>query len=78
MYTFTNAFRCTAKGDGSEFTIQFLQESPTFDDNDNVSGTQKEILASVVMSLEGAKALSNLIIAACDACAAEKAKNNDS
>ena len=59
MNIYTNAFRCSTKNDGDELVIQFLQTSPDFDADGNVSNVSTEIVSSLVMGTDMARQLAN-------------------
>ncbi len=61
MNIYTNGFRCSLKNDEQEFLVQFLQGSPKYNEDDEIIGTETEVVASVVMTLDNATALAKLI-----------------
>ena len=63
MYLYSNAARCACNKDSKEFTIQFLQNSPRFNEEGAImEGADQEILSSVIMPPEYARELAKLIL----------------
>lgn len=58
---YTNAFRLAIKSEADEFIVSLVQNSPKFDDQGAIIGTDSENVGSFVMSLDYAKNLSEKI-----------------
>lgn len=61
MNVYANGFRCAWTEAKDEFSIQFIQQGPDFNENDAVVGAKKEVVASVVMPANIAIGLVDII-----------------
>ena len=61
MNLYTNSFRCSSRDDISEVVIDFFQEKPAFNDNDDIVGKEREPVVSLVMSAAKAALLAAMI-----------------
>lgn len=67
MYLYSNAARCACNAAAKEFTLQLLQNSPSYDaDGTLLDVMEQEVLASVVMPPEYARQLAQMIIKSID------------
>lgn len=57
MHVFTNIFRCALQSERGELLIDFLQESPDYDEHHQIVRVKTEVVASVIMSKDSATAL---------------------
>lgn len=57
MNVFANAFRCAGEHERGEVLIDFLQETPDYDDTHQIVGIKTEVVSSVIMSKDSAAAL---------------------
>lgn len=49
MYLFVNGFRISSKDNLREVAIDFLQNSPKYDENSRMIGSNTEVVASITM-----------------------------
>lgn len=57
MNVFANAFRCAGQPERGEVLVDFLQETPSYNDEHQIAGVKAEVVSSVIMSKESAAAL---------------------
>lgn len=57
MMQYVNRFSCATNNMQNEFVLNFSQEHPTIDEVGNITGVDKNEIASFVMSAECARAL---------------------
>ncbi|MCD8087925.1 MAG: hypothetical protein LUE22_04970 [Oscillospiraceae bacterium] len=71
MYDYINGIRCTANDGNDEVLLQAFQDAPEYDENDQICGSTRECIASLVMSRQTAKAVADLIYGVLNAEQAE-------
>lgn len=57
MNSYTNSFRAVSCKEKNEVIIEFRQNVPCFDENEQIIGEQNEVVSSVVMSRATAEKL---------------------
>jgi hypothetical protein len=61
MNLYANGFRCAIREDGNEFIIQFVQETPTYNEDNDIVGVENEVVSSIVMTAKSANSLAGAI-----------------